>query len=478
MNQITRRRFLAGTGVVLGGAGLAACGSSGGGSSKNSLSWWDQFQPLAAMENAIFKAFERKHPKLKVEYTTYDPNKQGQAIQLAHQGNQMPDVFSLAGIQYPPSRLAHDGWFSPLQVDKSVLARLPENSVLDGMCVFDGKTYSFPTFSPRQYSTLTWFNSEVFDQAGLDPDRDLSTWDDFRRSARQIKSKISGGYGWIAPIQFPDRMATHVDELAAAGGGTGAIDPRTGEYAYSSDPYVNAIEFLLSMKSDDSLFPASASVDARTARVRWAAGKIGLFFDGPWNVGVVKQSFAEFLPKVGVTSIPTAEAGDPVMYSGPPAGVFWISASSKHQQEASELLAQMTTDTYYEHLADSMDQPPIKLDAVARSHAHPTYKKSIELFAQEVLLAPSPIVRNTAVSDVQAAMEQIKPDVGDIVQGAFSGQISDVRKALQTYNDKITQEREKAVKQVSAEGKKVSLDDWKFANWDPKHDYTSYMYPS
>lgn len=299
MSEITRRRFLVGTGAFLGTAGLAACGSSGGsGSSKNSLLWWDQFQPLPAMEMAIFAAFERKHPKLKVEYTTYDPNKQGQAIQLAHQSNQMPDVFSLAGVQYPASRLAHVGWFAPLQIDQSVLARLPKNSILDGMCLFDGKTYSFPTFSPRQYSTLTWFNTDVFDKAGLDPQRDLSTWDDFRRSARRIKSKINGGYGWIAPIQFPDRMAAHVNELAAAAGGTGAIDPRTGDYAYSSDAYVNAIEFLLSMKADDILFPASASVDPRTARARWATGQIGIFFDGRWNVGVIKQSFAD-LPRSG-----------------------------------------------------------------------------------------------------------------------------------------------------------------------------------
>ena len=74
-----------------------------------------------------------------------------------------------------------------------------------------------------------------------------------------------------------------------------STDPRTGAYSYGTDPFVHAIDFLAALKKDGLIFPASSSLDARTARARWSTGVAGLFFDGPWNIGVIKDQFKAFI---------------------------------------------------------------------------------------------------------------------------------------------------------------------------------------
>ena len=72
-----------------------------------------------------------------------------------------------------------------------------------------------------------------------------------------------------------------------------------------------------------------------------------------------------------------------------------------------------------------------------RVDAHETYKKAIEKFKAEVFLGPTPQARE-GVTAVEAAMAPPQPGLGGIVQGVFSGQVKDVRAALQKLSDSQT----------------------------------------
>jgi multiple sugar transport system substrate-binding protein len=75
-------------------------------------------------------------------------------------------------------------------------------------------------------------------------------------------------------------------------------------------------------------------------------------------------------------------------------------------------------------------------------------------------------------------MADIHPNLGEIAQGVFSGDVSDLRGALKTFNDQVTAERDKALKEVQGAGKQVSIDDWIFPEWKAGEDFTSDMYGS
>ena len=240
---------------------------------------------------------------------------------------------------------------------------------------------------------------------------------------------------------------------------------------------MHAIDFLASMKRDGVLFPASSSLDARTARARWTTGIAGLFFDGPWNVGVVNDGFKQFLDKLDVTPVPVAEPGrTPVLYSAPKAGDFWLSASSKLSGKASELLGRFATEDVMLREAEQMDAMPVDLGLVDKADVHPTFKQAAEFYRRQVKLAPSPVARNPAVSNVVAEMKPIDPNLGTLVQGALGGQVKDIRKALTEYADKLTAERARAIGVVAGKGAKVTEDDWKFDDWKAGEDYGTDKY--
>lgn len=493
-NGFSRRGFLRATGGAaagLAGAGLVGRGIGSAPAAAQDevvIRWWDQFQPLEALHRTIWDRYTEAHPNVMVEYTVYNPSEMGQALQLAYSSQQMPDVHSLAGLGVPVSRLVADGWFTPLPRGEEVRQRLPEGSLLEGFSVFDGQVYSFPLFSFRQYASLNWFNRDLMEGANIDPELGPRTWDEFRQAASTITSGGGGQiFGWIQGIQFTARLANHVDDLAQmagaavmGGGGlqpAGGIDPTTGQYSVGSDAYVQALEFLVSLQRDGLLFPASSSLDARTARARWATGAAGMFLDGPWNVGVVQAEFGEFLDKVGVAPVPTPNAAQPgFIHNGPPGGQLWVSSQSRNAAVAEEILLELTTPEYYVGLAERMDQPPLDLTAVERANVHPTYRQAVASFQERVRLAPNPEVRNPAVADVYAEMVAVHPDLGEIAQGVFSGDVTDLRAALTQYAGALSAERERAIGVVQGRGTQVSLDDWVFANWQPDQDYTAESY--
>jgi multiple sugar transport system substrate-binding protein len=376
-----------------------------------------------------------------------------------------------------------NGWFTPLDayVSADFKKRFPEGILLEGLHIFGGKLYSFPLFGFRSHTTLLWFNKKMMADAGGDPESGPKTWEEFRDIAQKMSKKGAGQvFGWIQAIQLADRLGMQTVELAQRAGapfGAGGINFKTGEYAYHADAMIQTIEFMKAIQQDNSLFPASTSLDAKTARARFAAGSAGMNFDGPWNVGVLVKDFKDFVDNLNVGQIPAPkDKTSTFVHRGPNGGDFWISSQSKNPVVGAKILENFNTDDYYIKLAEGMDQPPLNLAAVDKANVLPQYKKGIKYFQDVVVLEPSPLVKNPEVAQVQAEMKDIRPNIGEIVQGAMAGSISDWKTALKTYSDKLTAERDRALKVVQGKGVKVSIDDWIFPNWDQTKDYGSQFY--
>jgi len=489
----TRRQLLGGLAAIGGGAALGGCSTApdvgsgggpsrpkasagGGGGAKDSsdFAWWDQFNPLAKQEKAIFSAFHSDGGP-KIDYTVYNPNDQGKALQLAHSSHQMPDVFSLAGVSVPPAQLVDQGWFAPIGTSDTIKKAFEKGALIEGVHIFDDQLYSFPIFGVRQYTTIPWFNKDLAKTAGVDPENPPTTWDDLRKAGQRLKK--AGSYGLTLPLTFAPRMESFVTELALVAGFPGdnthpGLDLTTGEYRFHDDAFLQAVDFLHSFKIDKTLFPASTSLDARSGRARWIANGSGWFFDGSWNVGVVVGDFASFLPKLGVGPIPTPNGETPVLTSAPTGGTFWISKDSQHVDEASELLTKFVGDDFWKGMAKSMDQPPYDETVVADSAAKDPYKKAVDYYKKQVFVGPS-VEANPGVSDVEGVMKDVTPGLGEIVQGVFSGQVKDVKSALTKLSDSTTAARDAAIRSVAGKkgGTKVSADAWAFPHWTKGTDY-------
>jgi multiple sugar transport system substrate-binding protein len=489
MTPVNRRTFLA-TASAAAVAGLTGCGDSGssGGAGKSGqkLVWWDHTPNIRPANEKAFAKFAKESGGMPVDYTHYQTSKLGQALKLAKQSDQLPDVHSSAGLDLPLPALVKEGWFQPIQLGEEALGRLPKDALVEGIHTLDGKVYTVPITATKQYWAANFFNRELVEKAGLDPANPPKTYDEFRAACKAVKEKGGGrATGWIFGLGQPGRVAEQVSFMAQAAGfqgtGGGANHAgqlfKTGEFAYDSDPYITVIEFLLSLQKDGLMFAGSQTLDDQVARVRWATGVAGYFFDGPWCPGSTEKDAKQFLDKLDVGPMLVPESGMPVTaYRAPQGGFYFLSGASKKADAANKLLAYQTTKEYFTDICKGMGPPPLDPSVVADSGAHQAWKKVVGWFDKDVFVEPVPVVRNPEVQKVIREMKDVKPNLGDIVGGMFAGDVTDVRGALKKLTDASEKERARALAVSKKAGVKADEADWAFANWQPRKDYTKEMY--
>jgi multiple sugar transport system substrate-binding protein len=454
------------------GSGAGRAQGKGG----EGLSFWSHSPNLEPLNKRTIATFAASSGGVPVEYGYHETAKMGQALQLAKQSGQLPDVTTNVGLSLPAPALVKEGWFQPVQLTAEAKAYLDEHvELVEGIHTFGGDVYTFPGFSTKQYFTVNWFNKELVEKAGLDPDGPPESYDEFRAACRAVQKVQKGVSAWVANLGQLGRLGEQVHFLAQAAGfeGENGFEFRTGQAAFDSEPYVTAIEFLLSLQKDGLLMPGSINLIDNQARSRWAAGAAGYFFDGPWCPGVVKSDLAAFSDKVGSGPMIRPDKGTPVsVYRGPQGGLVWVTGSSQNPEAAGRFLSMFASNEYAQGIAEGMGQPPADLGAVDRVDVHPAYKKAMGWFAEDCFVAPVPVGKNTEAATVLAEEKDIAPGLPEIVQGAFSGDVKDVRKALKDYTDKRQAERERALKVATAKGAKVSMEDFAFPDWTPRKDYT------
>src|SRR5688500_17952855 len=106
MTDISRRIFLGGVGAGALAGFLTACSgpspepratgpaaATGGAAGGAGIRWWDHFGGLQDL-HAQWSADLSKQLGVPVEYSYNEPGKATEALQLANQSNQLPDIYS------------------------------------------------------------------------------------------------------------------------------------------------------------------------------------------------------------------------------------------------------------------------------------------------------------------------------------------------------------------------------------------------
>jgi multiple sugar transport system substrate-binding protein len=78
--------------------------------------------------------------------------------------------------------------------------------------------------------------------------------------------------------------------------------------------------------------------------------------------------------------------------------------------------------------------------------------------------------------DVVRVLEELKtpePDFDSVVQGLYTGQLSNPKQQMRATKERYERALEHAIKAARAKGAKVSRDDWTFSNWEPTKNYTA-----
>ncbi len=445
--------------------------------------WIDSSEVSRGYLNAFFPKYQEAHPNITVDYQSLPHPDLNQVIPLGIQGGSAPDVFRMPPGT-PGAQAVQSGWVAPL--DEVIpnfaewKAAFPPSSFLSGINVFGGKTYSFPLLANKYYATLMLYNTGYMREAGYDPAAKPLTWDEFRDAARKITEAGQGQYyGLIIGGAQIDRWHVHVSGLAQMAGAPGdvQIDWRTGEYQYTSDPYIAAIELLLAMNADGSIFPGSISLNNPQARAMMPQGVAGMIL----SEGGVMPSWIREQPQFefNVASQPIPNDGDAMPIAASNLGTFWwLYAESQYKEIAGDMFAYLGTAEGMTagQIASGGVLPLAYPEANDAASLDPRVRQAFALYEEQMRLAPDPRVRNPDTEQVFLEMKPVQPNFGTVVQGIFAGQLADAAAAMQDLQDRSDAELERAIKVAQDNGAQVSRDDWVFPNWDPTRDYTEEDY--
>lgn len=493
---ISRRAFMAGS-AALGALALTGISNSfaeefnipepiGDLTADGSFRWIDSGDQKAV----FYKAFFNKYDEMRGITTVYDGlpwQEIATIVPLGIRNGTAHDVITLP-ISVSPGFAVSEGWVQPfddlIPDFEAWKSNFPAGAFLEGVNIFDGKTYGLPYTSGKVSSAHVLFNRALMSEAGYDPETTPLTWTTFREAARKITEAGQGrAYGFIIGGAQINRWADStraIAQMAGASGGSNSfyedLDMRTGELQYDSDEYIGAVELLLALQADGSVFPGVMGLNAPQARAFMPQGVAGMILQGPWNVPQWERENPDF--DFGIAPPPVPDEG-PVSNLiadavASPGNTVYINAASKNPQIAADVFRYLGTEqgqTDWGSIVGPSD-PPVFPAAIAQATMSDR-AKAILLMASEIIrVGPNPFVRNPELSEVAKVYQDATPSFAQTVQGLFSGQLSGVKENMELLKSNRNKAIDAAFEQAKAAGANVSRDDLIFPNWVPENDYS------
>ena len=215
----TRRGLILGAGALASAHVVAACGagqpaSTGSGGSKEpvTIEWFNTGDVQDEGRNKVVALFRERHPHVTPNVVLGGANNnEGYRAKLKTliASDTAPDVFYLEWFIYPPYVVA--GALG----DIDTLAKrdkLPLNDLWPAFAkqfTYKGKLWAF---TQGMQTMVTWFNMDLFDQAGLKPPAKGTTWAQYQELAQKLTvrqgtdvTQFGTGY-WRALHQPPGAL--------------------------------------------------------------------------------------------------------------------------------------------------------------------------------------------------------------------------------------------------------------------------------
>jgi multiple sugar transport system substrate-binding protein len=455
--------------------------------------WVDSGDLKALFYNEFHAAYEEAYPNVTIEYDALPWAEINQIVPLGVQSGNAHDIFAMPQ-DVPSAQAVAEGWVAPLDDIipnfEEWKAKFPLGSFMDGVHVFDSKTYTFPQTSSKRYWTMMFYNTEYMEQAGYDPESERLTWDQYREAARKITEQGQGQYyGVVFGGKSTDRFATFVRNLgrmagAPAGGSLGFedIDWRTGEFQYTSDEYAAAIDLLLGLQADGSIFPGSMSLNDAEAWSQFPQGIAGMLLEGPWVIPQWQRENPDFTFGLASQPVPNSGKSIPLTYEETGSNQLWVYADSPYKQIAGDMFSYIgSVDGQVAIMAATKGflraLVPEAVEIARESvELDPYGSEALALYDEQLRLGPMVPVRNPAAAQVAFEARPLTPNLGQLVQGILVGQISDVAAAMEDLQSRANAELERAITAAQESGVEVSRDDFVFPNWEPTEEYTAEKY--
>ncbi|GAB2572437.1 ABC transporter substrate-binding protein [Gracilibacillus alcaliphilus] len=441
------------------------------------MDWSDSVKDI---REEFHEQFMEKYPHIQIEYTQLTVDQYKNTIMTAVSAGEAPDLFPIPGGMQLEA-LVEDGWYQSLEpyIDDEFKDLFVDGTFQNGRTMINDEIYSIPEAAPMP-SSLIFFNKDLFELAGLDPEDPPETYSEFREYAKKITEAGDGKfYGMIEGGEQVNRWTEIIrDWSSLAGSGINAHSPvnlATEDMSYDTEPTLHVFQLIKDIAEDGSFHPNTMSISAPEARALFGQGNAGFIVQGPWSIGVWNEENPDL--NYGVMAPPVPDSGRkgsiPITSSQPWIG---LSAGSKHPEEAALYLKEFYGGDFFQKARTEKGDAYSIVKGINEEYLvveqTNQYYDLVQEYGRQI---PDPIIRKPEVAVVFNEFQDVSPTPGDILGGVVAG-ASEAEPLLATYSEQLETAWTNAINAAQTNGTDVSMEDFIFPNWNPMEDYTSEDY--
>ncbi|MDQ2784555.1 MAG: extracellular solute-binding protein [Chloroflexota bacterium] len=209
---------------------------------------------------------------------------------------------------------------------------------------WNGKLYGIPT---NNETMAMIYNKDIFQKAGLDPNKGPETWEDVKNFSKQIKDKTGkAGYGMVAKLNNGNIPYRYMPLTWAYGGGAldeASDNPTYQKSMFDSDGNIQALQWMLDVFSYGAA-PQSTLTNTQTEiRDLFTSGEVAIMIDHPVAYQVAKVKAPDVAEQMAYVLMPKGPVRRAVAFGGSNYVVF----KAAKDQDAAKAVGKDRTSPYW-----------------------------------------------------------------------------------------------------------------------------------
>jgi multiple sugar transport system substrate-binding protein len=319
---------------------VGSCTSSGGGNDNANGSSGSHEPVTIVLQDyygastpikAVIPAFEKAYPWITVKYEAVDWDTLHEKFTVQVSSGDSPDIATLDMTWIPTfasnGLLANLSDLSGGQMNGKPISDQYTPGGIDAM-TYDGNIVTM-LFDFDVYAL--YYRTDIFKQKGVQVP---TTWDEWQAAAQKIAEDTNGDGQCDKYCLEVDDETFHWSQFLYQNGGT-ILNADNTRAAFNSEAGVQAVDFYKSFVDDGTGIIWGASQGDRQNGIK--DGRIGMFTDGPYYMGIMKSGAPEMSGKWGVAPAPYSK--QPGSYLGGTG--LSIPVNAPHPQEAWDFISFM-----------------------------------------------------------------------------------------------------------------------------------------
>lgn len=324
------------TGLLATSASLTAVAAP----KKVTLTFWNEDSTGGQHTQIVadVNAFEKAHPGVTIQMTTYSDANLKLKVQTGLVSHTLPDVTEWWGGSYIQPEV-QSGAFQDLTPYINSHKSWKNGFLNEAFSNYTvkGKIYGAPFESPV---VEMFYNKALFKKAGIaGPPK---TWSQMLNDVKKLNAKNIVPIAVGAKDNWP--MQEVYQYLVMRDGGTNLIyQALAGKASWAKGGFVKGAEQLMQLVNNKAFEPGFLGKDNTAASNMFQGGQAGMFIIGSWEIGNLSTPYLK--KNISFADFPTIPGGKGTQFDaqGGPNGCYSVSNYSSNKELADEFVAFLTS---------------------------------------------------------------------------------------------------------------------------------------